>query len=82
MPFPDILRLAKCGSQPTSSFLQPASFALLAFYFQLFTQTVCALLEMTNGFDSYSRLQGESILCTIAHKFIDNLKDDSVCNSC
>jgi hypothetical protein len=35
--FPDILRPVKCGSQPTSGFSLPASFAFLAFHFQLLT---------------------------------------------
>ena len=75
---------------PTSKKWQPATthrlctagYSLPAFHFWLFPQTVCALLETTNGFDSYPSLQGESVLCKIAHEFKDDLNDDSVRNSC
>jgi hypothetical protein len=80
---------------PTSKIWQPAHFRLfaacqlctagfsfLAFHFWLFPQTVYALLETTNGFDSYLSLQGEFVLCKIAHEFNNNLKDDSVRNGC
>jgi hypothetical protein len=59
-----------------------AGFSFPAFHFWLFPQTVCALLETTNGFDSYPSLEGESVLCTIAYEFNDDLKDDSVRNGC
>jgi hypothetical protein len=49
------------------------AFHFPAFHFWLFPQTVCALLETTNGFDSYPSLQGESALCKIAHEFKDDL---------
>jgi hypothetical protein len=55
---------------------------LLASHFWRFPQTVCALLETTNGFDYYPSLQGDSVLCTIAPEFMDDLKDDSVRNGC
>ena len=59
-----------------------AGFSFPAFHFWLFPQTVCALLETTNGFDSYLSLQGESALCKIAHEFKDDLNDDGVRNGC
>jgi hypothetical protein len=73
--------------QPAHFRLLTASFALLAFHFPafhfwLFPQTVCALLETTNGFDSYPSLQGESVLCKIVHEFNDDLNDDRVRYGC
>jgi hypothetical protein len=62
--------------------LRTASFSFPALHFWLFPQILCALLKTTNGFDSYPNLQGESVLCTIAHECISNLKDDSVRNGC
>ena len=47
-----------------------AGFSFPAFHFWLFPQTVCALLETTNGFDSYPSL------------YKDDLNDDSVRNGC
>ena len=69
--------------QPAHFRLLTASFALLAFYFPafhfwLFPYTVYALLKTTNGFDSYPSLQGESALYKIAHKFQDDLNNNSV----
>ena len=69
------------ASQPISGFSLPAN-SFPASHFWLFPQTVYALLETTNGFDYYPSLQGESVLCTIAPEFMDNLKDNSVRNSC